>query len=115
MSDKRKIIILFLAFIFVSRGMLGSSSALSLNKTERQIEIKGPVIISLKKLGGLETLRIDDETVIHLPDSAQLVMVEKYQIDTEPYEKEIRTHTIQHAFFWALTTLILVQTWNKTF
>jgi hypothetical protein len=66
------------------------------------LEIKGPRVLSF----GLPTL--DQETVIELPRSAQLLLIEEAQPRTTYLASEVRAYTIQQAFYWLAAVAILM-------
>ena len=71
-------------------------------------EINGPKQFSITTLNNMRIDTIDKDTVIHVPDSAKVLLVEEFKPKTDYFETEVRAYTYQQAFYWILATAILV-------
>jgi len=105
----RRLVIIFLIIINVVLFIVYNPAyGLSFNRTNEHLEIKGPAILTLKNIADLSAINIEDETMIHLPDSIKFIVVEQYELETESFRKEIRAYTMQQTLFWTAATLIVV-------
>ncbi len=70
-----------------------------------------PRIYPISALRSMEVISIDQPTVIHLPASAEVLVVQEYQPKTDYLEEEIRAYNYQQTCYWLIAGVIMVYIW----
>ncbi|MFC1754984.1 hypothetical protein ACFL96_16595 [Thermoproteota archaeon] len=95
------------------------SPSVSYSNVEKS-HITGPVVIPLTQITASRPFtapsqprKITKETLIHLPDSVNYVMVENQSYSTKLFEQELRAYTWQQGLFWIAATWLLAAAVNQ--
>lgn len=93
------------AIVFLAPWIISMSFA---DAGTRYLEINGPREFSVDSLNNMRIDTIGSDTMIHLPKTSKLLLVEEFMPKTDYFESEVRAYTYQQAFYWILATVILV-------
>ena len=99
-----KLIAAAAAFVYLLSAVSSASGVLIADKN---MEITGPAVISLRDISSLKSGTVDSKTIIHLSPSVKNVLVENYSYSAKTLSDELRAYTLQQAVFWAVATLAL--------
>ncbi|HTY13294.1 MAG TPA: hypothetical protein VMD02_03795 [Candidatus Omnitrophota bacterium] len=70
-----------------------------------------PRVYPISQFNSIEVLSIDRPTTIHLPASAEVLVVEEYQPKTDYLEEEVRAYNYQQTGYWLAAGVIMVYIW----